>query len=67
MRELARAIAHESLETKQGQVTIAEAILRGWAGDKKHQKDFMEYAFGKVPDEVKQSGEVIIKIKREDK
>ncbi len=31
---------------------MAEAILRQWAKDPKHQLDFIEYAFGKVPDKL---------------
>lgn len=67
LRALAKQIAHETLETKQGEMTVVEAIMRQWAGDKKHQKDFIEVAYGKVPDELKQSGEVVIRVKREEK
>ena len=56
-RELAQAISHEELTLKDGRtVTVAEAILRSWAKDTRHQRDFIEYAFGKVPDKLETTG-----------
>jgi len=60
LRTLAQQIAHEcALDSRTKQplvisgrkVTIAEAILRGWAmsGNKKYEALFVEVAFGKVP------------------
>lgn len=67
LRALAKQIAHETIETKQGEMTVIEAILRQWAGDKKRQKDFVEYGFGKVADKSEISGEdgkaLVIKVK----
>ena len=70
-RELAQQIAHEAAQGKEGdvvingkKVTIAEAIMRQWAGSGNFQKQrqFMEVAFGKVPDEVnlKTEGSILI-------
>ena len=60
-RELAQAIAHETAQ-KSGEplviaghiVTITEAILRSWAQSKdpRLQMAFVEYAYGKVPQNV---------------
>ena len=65
LRDLAQSIAHE--EVKQAGtpvvvnghiVTVAEAILRGWANSRNPQlqRAFVEVAFGKVPDAVEISG-----------
>ena len=70
-RELAQQIAHEAAQGKDGdvvingkKVTIAEAIMRQWAGSGnfQKQKQFMEVAFGKVPDDVniKTEGSILI-------
>ena len=70
-RELAQQIAHEAAQGKEGdvvingkKVTIAEAIMRQWAGSGnfQKQKQFMEVAFGKVPDDVniKTEGSILI-------
>lgn len=68
LRALTQMIAHETITTKDGQeLTVVEAIMRQWATDKKHQKDFMEYAFGKVPDIQENKGEIVVIVKREDK
>lgn len=71
LRALTQMIAHETITTKDGQeLTVVEAIMRQWATDKKHQKDFMEYAFGKVPDRAEITGEdgkaLVIKVKIQD-
>ena len=65
-RELAKAIAHEPAKMKSGDlyvidghaVTYIEAILRNWAmsGDVQKQKAFVEYAYGKVPNQVEVTG-----------
>jgi hypothetical protein len=54
-RTLAQSIAHETLTLSSGKrMTIAEAILRQWAAsdEPQLQKAFIEYAFGKVPDQL---------------
>ena len=65
LRELAQAIAHEAaLSGGQPVVidghtaTVAEMILRGWAVSKNPQlqKQFIEVAFGKVPDDINVGG-----------
>lgn len=67
LRELAQQISHETaLKDKEPividghKVTVAEAILRQWAQSKNPmlQRQFVEVAFGKVPDEVKVSGDL---------
>ena len=60
LRALAQQIAHETVPGKDGAplvieghvVTVAEAILRGWASSKnqKMQQSFIEVAFGKTPE-----------------
>lgn len=62
LRELAREIAHEPLQTKDGapllvngkRITATEFILRKWAnsGDPRQQQAFMEIAYGKTPNVV---------------
>lgn len=66
LRTLAQQIAHEVATTKSGdelvisgrKVTVAEAILRKWAssGNSKLQQQFIEVAFGKVPNAIEISG-----------
>jgi hypothetical protein len=75
LRELAQEIAHEKIKTNgvtlviEGHaVTVTEAILRQWAQSKNPllQKQFIEVAFGKVPDklDITSDGEAIkIKVK----
>lgn len=50
LRALAQQIAHE--ETNIQGVTVVEAILRQWAQSKNPQlqRQFIEVAYGKVPD-----------------
>ena len=59
LRELAQEISHEIAKSGSEEivigghkVTVAEAILRGWASSKNPilAKGFLEIAFGKVPD-----------------
>lgn len=63
---LARRIAHEPALKKNGApvigqdgkpVTKIEAILLQWAQDPKHQTDFVERGFGKVPQQQQLTGE----------
>lgn len=55
VRALAQTIAHEDISDG---MTVTEAILRKWAGSKdpRLQLQFMEVAFGKVPNPVEVSG-----------
>jgi hypothetical protein len=55
LRALAQKISHEPI-ADSSTMTVAEAILRTMA--KENPARFVEIAFGKVPDEVKQSGTV---------
>jgi len=50
LRALAQTIAHEDISDG---MTVTEAILRKWAGSKdpRLQLQFMEVAYGKVPNE----------------
>lgn len=52
LRALAQQIAHE--ETNIQGVTVVEAILRQWAQSKNPQlqRQFIEVAYGKVPDDL---------------
>jgi len=60
LRALAISIAREDATDKKGEpliwagkpVTYAEFVLRSWIFDRNHQKDFIEAAFGKVPDKL---------------
>ena len=66
LRQLAQDIAHEPLQTKDGQpvlvngkrVTTTEFILRRWAnsGDPRQQQAFMDIAYGKVPSALELTG-----------
>jgi hypothetical protein len=68
LRALAISIAREPATKKDGealewngkQVTYAEYVLRSWVFDKAHQKDFIEAAYGKVPDKLEVSDTTII-------
>jgi hypothetical protein len=75
LRALAVALSSEPAVDKNGQpimwngkpVTNAELILRMWITDKKYQRDFLEVAFGKVPDkvDVNADGSITITVKYE--
>lgn len=77
LRALAVDMASEPALDKNGNpilihgkpVTNAQLVLYQWLTDKKHQKDFMEVAFGKVPTniDVTSVGESIIKVVYDDK
>jgi hypothetical protein len=57
VRKLAQQISHEEVTLSNGQkMSVAEAIFRAWAKDPKHQRDLIEYAFGKVPDKLETTG-----------
>lgn len=66
---LARRIAHEIATKKQSgeyvpiigpdgrPMTVIETIMRQWAQDPKHQTDFVERGFGKVPQQQQITGD----------
>ena len=64
LRALAQEIAHEVAKDKTGhevtvngkRATVAEMILRQMATDPKRQQQFIEVAFGKVPQPVEHTG-----------
>lgn len=60
VRELAQLIAHEKITYRDGSaaITRAELILRGLAASKdpKQQIAFLEYAFGKIPNQSELTG-----------
>ena len=64
LRSLAVEMASEQAVNKDGEpillhgrpVTNAQLVLYQWLTDKKHQKDFIEVAFGKVPQAIELSG-----------
>ena len=62
LRALAQMIANEKITSKDNKVVMSrvELIMRNWAasGDDKLSRSFIEYAYGKVPDETKLSGEI---------
>jgi len=57
LRKLVQSIGIEVVLDKQGRpllvdgetITRVQAIMRQWASDPKHQRDFIEYGWGKVP------------------
>ena len=64
LRELAKIIAHERVGDFQGHgITAAELILRQWAksGNPQLQRAFIEIAFGKVPDVLHTTAEIVIR------
>ena len=75
---LAKRIGHEVATKKNGEVltgpdgkpvTVIETILRQWAQNPRQQGDFVDRAYGKVPQSQehtgKDGGPVIIKVVRE--
>jgi len=64
LRSLAVGMASEQAVDKNGNpilyngkpVTNAQLIMYQWLTDKKYQKDFIEVAFGKVPQAVELTG-----------
>ena len=61
LRALAQLIANEKITSKDGQTAMsrAELILRSWAnsGNWQLQRQFIETAYGKIPDVVEGTGE----------
>jgi broad specificity phosphatase PhoE len=63
-RDLVQSVGNEIAKDKNGEpiivdghvATVAEMIVRSWAKDNKHQRDFVEYAYGKVPNPIELSG-----------
>lgn len=53
-RALAQQIVHQQLG--ESGLTVIEAIFRQWAKSPSHQRDLVEYAFGKVPDKIETTG-----------
>lgn len=64
LRALAQEIAHEVAKDKSGhevivsgkRATVAEMILRQMATDPRRQQQFIEVAFGKVPQPIEHTG-----------
>jgi hypothetical protein len=56
LRKLAQLIANEKVSSKDGTLVMSriELIMRDWASSKdaKLNKSFVEFAYGKVPDNV---------------
>lgn len=71
LRSLFQEIAHENIEMSDGKkVTRARAIGLMMSMDKKLMREFLEYAFGKVPQAVDVKGkldsEIVLRVVRED-
>ena len=69
LRELAREIAALEVDAGGQKVSRVTAILMALSSDKKHMREFLEYAFGRVPQavDVTSGGEkLIIEIVRKD-
>lgn len=60
LRELAQQLANEKVG--DGNITIVQDILYKMATDKRLMKDFLEFAYGKVPQDVKVEGNVSMEI-----
>lgn len=59
LRALAQQIAHKELSQKDGSlITVTEAIMQGWAASKdpRLQLQFIEIAYGKVPNPIEITG-----------
>jgi len=58
IRKLAQVIADEEIDYKGETFTKIELILRDWASSRVFEKQlaFVQYAFGKVPDQVFSDG-----------
>jgi hypothetical protein len=77
LRSLAISLANEPIKDREGNpiildghvVTAVEAVLRDMMRDKKQRKEFLEIAFGKVPEniDITSGGEKIIRVIYEDK
>lgn len=69
LRKLAQRIAAEPVAVKNGYtVTRIEAMLLAMSSSKNpsDRKTFLEYAYGKVKDEIEQGGKVIIEVQYKD-
>jgi hypothetical protein len=73
LRELAKQIAVDVAKDNKGneiaipgiddRITVVQAILLQMSRDPRRQKEFLEIAFGKVPDELNVKGEMkVIKV-----
>ena len=70
LRKLAQRIAAEPIAEKNGYtVTRIEAMLLAMSSSKNpsDRRAFLEYAYGKVKDEIEQSGQVVIEVVYKDK
>lgn len=56
MRKLAQSMAHEVVSTKKGDMTLVQKILMEMANDPRQRAEFLEIAFGKVPNTIEVSG-----------
>ena len=71
LRALAVDMASEQAVDKNGEpillhgrpITNAQLVLYQWLTDKKHQKDFIEIAFGKVPADINVDAKGVMTIK----
>lgn len=65
LRALAQQIAHETVNVGDKKLTVAEAIMRSWAQSKDPRlvQAFVQYAFGKVPDDIHVKADVDLVIK----
>ena len=72
LRALAKMIANEKIESKDGKQVMSrvELILRQWAGsgNDKLARAFIEYAYGKVPDtlDVGVESKIIVTLRHDD-
>jgi hypothetical protein len=58
LRELAQAIATETVGDGENKITLIDAIMRKWSTSKdpRLQQAFIEYAYGKVPNQQEVTG-----------
>jgi len=78
IRTLVQSVGNEIAKDKDGNpiiidghvATVAEMIVRSWAKDNKHQVNFIEYGYGKVPNPVELTGKdgeaIIVDDKRDE-
>jgi len=80
LRKLVQSVGNEIAKDKDGNpividghvATVAEMIVRSWAKDNKHQVNFIEYGYGKVPnpvaftDEDGKSTKIVVTIKNDE-
>lgn len=58
LRELFQKVAHDEVTVDGKKMTRAEAIAILMTTDKNMMKEFLEYAYGKVPTELKVEGKI---------